>query len=120
MNHSIINNVLSALNGHSIKDFMVFFLSESMYSDCASRIELLAEWPIILDTFANDPMLCGPTVEFSAGLFTRPLTAKIMELVNKHNGWHFSARNAYAKQIKAFNIEDMALRTTQYFKALIS
>ena len=110
MNHTIVNDVLSALNGHSIKDFMVFFLSDSVYLDCASRIEFLAEWPVILDTFANDPMLCGTTVEFSAGLFTRLLTAEITELVNKHNGWHFSARNACAEQIEVFDIKDMALR----------
>ena len=110
MNHSIANDVLSALNGHSIKDFMVFFLSDSMYSDCASRIEFLAEWPVILDTFPNDPMLCGQTVEFSAGLFTRSLMAKIMELVHKHSGWHFSAQNACAEQIEVFDIQDMALR----------
>ena len=70
MNHSIANDVLSALNGHSIEDFMVFFLSDFMYSDCASRIDFLTEWPVILDTFANDPMLCGQTVESSARLFT--------------------------------------------------
>ena len=110
MNHSLANDVLSALNGPSIKDFMVFFLSDSMCSDCASRIEFLAEWPVILDTFVNDPMLCGQTVEFSAGLFTRSLAAEIVELVHKHSGWHFSACNACAKQIEAFNIEDMALR----------
>ena len=110
MNHSIANDVLSALNGHSIKDFIIFFSSDSKYLDCASRIEFLAEWPVILDTFANDPMLCGTTVEFSAGLFSRSLTAEITELVNKHSGWHFSARNACAEQIEGFDIEDMALR----------
>jgi hypothetical protein len=91
MNHSIANNVISALNGQYIKDFLAFFLSDSLYSDCASRIEFLAEWPCILDTLANDPVLCPPMVEFSAGIFTQSLRAEITGLVDKHSGWHFSA-----------------------------
>ena len=51
MNHSIANDVFSALNGHSIKYLMSFFSSDSMYLDCANGIEFLAEWPVILDTF---------------------------------------------------------------------
>ena len=91
MDHTIAASVLSALNGHSIKNFLVFLMSDSMYSDCPRRIECLAEWPVVLDTLSNDPILCAPTVEFSAGLFTRSLAGEITRLVNKHSGWHFSA-----------------------------
>jgi hypothetical protein len=113
MNHSMANGVISALNGHSIKEFLVFLLSNSLYLDCASRFEFLAEWPSILDTLVNHSTTHMTTVDFCVGLLTRSLMAEITGLVSRHSGWHFSARNAHAEQIKAFNMDKM----TQKFES---
>lgn len=108
MDYSIVNDVLAALQGHSIGEFLITLLSNSSYLDCPLRILFLGEWPDLLQTLADLPTLRQSTAAFSKHAHTRCLVSEVASLANKESGWHFSAMHARAEQIESFSMEDMA------------
>src|ERR1700730_3054439 len=69
--------------GHSIKDFLVFLMSGSMYSssDCPSRIEFLAEWPVVWIHCPMIPLYVHPQQNFLQVFLPGLLQVKLPDCV---------------------------------------
>jgi hypothetical protein len=108
MRENWIRNVLHALDGHSLVDFIQSLCASPAYSDCPTTTLFVAEIPDLLDFILGHTVTKSKAGGFILQHFTTALTSEIAALADRESGWHFSARNATAKQIEAFSVEGMA------------
>ncbi|KAF8971524.1 hypothetical protein BDZ97DRAFT_1786939 [Flammula alnicola] len=108
MDLKIATSVLLALQGHTIKDFLEFFLGEPTFEDSATRHFFIAECPDLINALFNHKDTREPILSTCLLLCTEILMSEIAQMASKQSGWHFSAKTASAAQLEAFSIEEMA------------
>ena len=108
MREDTIRNILGALGGHSVVDFIQSLCTNPTYSDCPTFILFSAKIPELLDFIFGHPATKSEAGQSVLQHFMAALTSEVATLADKESGWHFSAGNACAKQIKAFSMEGMA------------
>lgn len=101
MHHDTVRDVLSALGGHSVGNFIRTLCMSPTYSDCPTYTLFAVEIP-------DHPATKSEAGRFILQHFTTTLSSEVTTLANKESGWHFSAGHASSGQIEAFSMEGMA------------
>ena len=109
MNKSIAISVLTALQGHSIYDFLIFLLGDPQLSLSPTARLFLDEWGSFLNYSQTLTSLSRTTSDFALCSVTQRMQEEIKDVANKQAGWHFSACGASIDQVEAFSIAEMAL-----------
>jgi hypothetical protein len=99
MHHDIVKDVLLALGGHSVGDFIWTLCMSPTYSDCPTYTLFAAEIPDLLDFIFRHPATKSEAGRFILQHFT--LSSEVTTLATKELGWQFSASSG---QIEAFSM----------------
>ena len=109
MNRSIAVSVITALQGHSIYDFLIFLLGDPALSLSPTAKLFVDEWRPFLEYSQSLGVLSQTTSDFTLRYTAQTLQGEVRDLANKQAGWHFSACKASIDRVEAFSIADMAL-----------
>ena len=107
MDPRIVNEVLVALQGHSINNFITTLLDTPAYEDCPIRQLFTHDCPDLLLFLSTHVPVQHSVKSFAASLHTSLLKEEVAGLALRKTGWHFSAKDAIAEQQEKFTIEGM-------------
>ncbi|KAI0090786.1 hypothetical protein BDY19DRAFT_1035348 [Irpex rosettiformis] len=110
MDLNVLDNVLASLHSYSLAEALMELLVNSRYENSPHRQVFIAQWPLLLRNLVHHPLLRHSTEHFAFASVTNKLTSEVSCLVDKESGWHISARNAHADQLKNFDIDTMSSR----------
>ena len=102
-----VKEVIKALNGHNIFNFLTALLEKRQFQDSLVQNQFLDGLPALLDILINHPDMMNCTRDTTFYQFTTILKMEVATMASKSSGWHFDAKNASSDQIDAFSIEGM-------------
>ena len=108
-----VGDVIEALNGYKVLDFLTALLEKRQFQDSPVRRQFLDDLPTLLGTLISHPDTMKCTRDTTFHQFTAILKTEVATMALKSSGWHFSAKNASSEQIDAFSIEGMAKTLTK-------
>ncbi|KAI0052951.1 hypothetical protein FA95DRAFT_1482269 [Auriscalpium vulgare] len=108
--HPAFGTILATLDLHecTIPHFLLSLLISQHPDSHRARRILIENLQDVLDALLLSPESSGVTRKWSIRSSAAALSASVIDLAQRDNGWHFSAVHASPEQIRDFQIRDLA------------
>ncbi|KAI0039747.1 hypothetical protein FA95DRAFT_1577390 [Auriscalpium vulgare] len=108
--HPALGDILSSLDSFncSIPTLIVSVLTSQLHADHHARSDLIEHLEVILDVLLLSQNSAGVAKQWACRTSAEILSRNLTGLVQKSNGWHFSALHASPDQIRDFQFLDLA------------
>ena len=113
MNTQCIEDVIVALNGSPILNFLTTLLENKHFYGSSVCRQFLNDLPTLLDLLIKHPDMTKCIKDITFAHMMQTLETEIVTMATIISGWHFSARNASYEQIDKFSIHEMAETLTR-------